>query len=156
MSLSAPSSPGNGSSCYEQVPMEGFDITEDNDTDYDRPYRRPWAANFDEAYRCHRKWRFSHQNSSRYYNHHRCHRKRLGETQDLPMLLRQLGLEVSQVPTYLKINKIIEQFNSMQKHICNSAEQKRHEWGSKGHKKRAFIIFGHNFKYSGNKTLLFI
>ena len=70
-------------------------VTEEDETDYDRPYRRPWAANFDETFRSHRKWKFSHQNSGRHYNHHRSHRRRIVETQDLPMLLRKLGLEVS-------------------------------------------------------------
>ncbi|VDM32267.1 unnamed protein product [Hydatigera taeniaeformis] len=107
MSLSAPSSPGNGSSCYEQVPMEGFEGTEDDDTDYDRPYRRPWACNFDETFRRHRRWRLSHHTNGHYSHHHHQqlqqqqqqqqhhhpHHKRPWETQDLLMLLKKLGLE---------------------------------------------------------------
>ncbi|KAL5963172.1 hypothetical protein TSMEX_009111 [Taenia solium] len=99
MSLSAPSSPGNGSSCYEQVPMEGFEGTEDDDTDYDRPYRRPWASNFDEAFRRHQRWRLSHQTNGHYSHHHQqqqhhhTHHKRPWETQDLLVLLKKLGLE---------------------------------------------------------------
>nr|CDS24653.1 SAM domain containing protein [Echinococcus granulosus] len=99
MSLSAPSSPGNGSSCYEQIPMECFKGTEDDDPDYDRPYRRPWASNFDEASRRHRRWRLSHHNSGHYphyhqhQHHHRTHHKCPGETQDLLVLLKKLGLE---------------------------------------------------------------
>ncbi|VDK34200.1 unnamed protein product [Taenia asiatica] len=99
MSLSAPSSPGNGSSCYEQVPMEGFEGTEDDDTDYDRPYRRPWVSNFDDAFRRHRRWRLSHQTNGHYSHHHQqqqhhhTYHKRPWETQDLLVLLKKLGLE---------------------------------------------------------------
>ncbi|VDL26373.1 unnamed protein product [Hymenolepis diminuta] len=107
MSLSAPSSPGNGSSCYEQVPMDGFENTEDDDTDYDRPYRRPWASNFEEAFRQHRHLRF-YNHTNGHSHHHRGHNSQylqnqqqiyhghgrpLGETQDLLALLKKLGLE---------------------------------------------------------------
>lgn len=109
MSLSAPSSPGNGSSCYEQVPMDGFENTEDDDTDYDRPYRRPWASNFEEAFRQHRHLRF-YNHTNGHSHHHRGHNSQYlqnqhqiyhshgrpsGETQDLLALLKKLGLEVS-------------------------------------------------------------
>ncbi|VDO06745.1 unnamed protein product [Rodentolepis nana] len=107
MSLSAPSSPGNGSSFYEQVPMDGFENTEDDDTDYDRPYRRPWVSNFEEAFRRHRHLRFNNHNnghSNRHHGHSRLYLpnqqqtyhsqgRHLGGTQDLLALLQKLGLE---------------------------------------------------------------